>query len=181
MSGPSGSGKTTLVRRLLDDDPELVWSVSATTRPPRQGEQDGRDYRFLSRDAFERGIRAGDFAEVAESFGERYETPVVPLQKALAAGRVMVLDVDVQGARQIRKRFPDACLVFVMAPSEDELLRRLAGRGTEDDEARRKRTDRVRQEMSARDEYDRVVVNSEVEQALSELKAIVARLKGEMG
>ena len=181
VSGPSGSGKTTLVRRLLDDDPELVWSVSTTTRPPRRGEQDGRDYCFLGRDEFEQGIRAGDFAEYAESFGELYGTPVVPLENALSAGRVIVLDVDVQGARQIRKRFPDACLIFVMAPTQDELLRRLAGRGTEDDEARRKRTERVRQELSARDEYDHVVVNEDVQRALSELKTIVAHVKGSLG
>lgn len=177
VSGPSGSGKTTLVRRLLDEDPELIWSVSATTRSRRVGETDGRDYRFLTRQQFREGISAGRFAEHAESYGELYGTPTGPLSKALADGRVMVLDVDVQGARQIRKRFPDAFLVFVMAPSEEELLRRLAGRGTEDEDARKKRTERVRQEMSARDEYDRIIVNDDLTEALRELKEIVAHLK----
>ena len=181
VSGPSGSGKTTLVKRLLDEDPELIWSVSATTRSRRAGETDGRDYRFLTRQQFREGVEAGRFAEHAESYGELYGTPTGPLSKALVDGRVMVLDVDVQGARQIRKRFPDAFLVFVMAPSEEELLRRLAGRGTEDEEARKKRTERVRQEMSARCEYDRVIVNDDVERALEELKTIVVQLKGGCG
>ena len=177
VSGPSGSGKTTLVRRLLDEDPELVWSVSATTRSQRVGETDGRDYRFLTRQQFRKDVEAGRFAEHAESYGELYGTPTGPLSKALADGRVIVLDVDVQGARQIRKRFPSAFLVFVMAPSEEELLRRLAERGTEDEEARKKRTERVRQEMSARDEYDRVIVNDDLTEAVGELKEIVAHLK----
>ncbi len=177
VSGPSGSGKTTLVKRLLADDPELVWSVSATTRRPRPNERDGKDYHFLTRERFEQDVRNGEFAEHAESFGQLYGTPAGPLRQALADGRVMVLDIDVQGARQIKRSFPGAFLVFIMAPSEDELLRRLTGRGTEDAESQRRRLERVRQEVAARDEYDRVVVNDDVERALGELKDIVAALK----
>lgn len=180
VSGPSGSGKTTLVKRLLAEDPGLSWSVSATTRRARLGEVEGKDYHFLTREAFERGIRAGEFAEHAESFGELYGTPAEPLRQALAEGRVMLLDIDVQGARQIRRSFPDAYLVFVMAPSEEELLRRLTGRGTEDDASRRKRLERVREELAARGEYDRVVVNDDLERTLGELKGIVRELKGTM-
>jgi len=178
VSGPSGSGKTTLVKRLLAEDKELVWSVSATTRPPRPGEQDGKDYRFLSRADFENGIRGGDFAEHAQSFGQLYGTPAEPLRRALADGSVILLDIDVQGARQIKKSFPNAYLVFVMAPSEEELMRRLTGRGTEDEKSRRIRLDRVRQELAARDEYDRVVVNDDLDRAVDELKGIVRELRG---
>jgi guanylate kinase len=177
VSGASGTGKTTLVKRLLAQDAELVWSVSATTRRARPGEVDGKDYRFLSRADFERGLRAGEFAEHAESFGELYGTPAEPLRRALAEGRVILLDIDVQGARQIRRSFPDAFLVFAMAPSEEELLRRLTGRGTEDEASRKKRLQRVREELAARDEYDRVVVNDDLESAVAELKGIVAELK----
>ena len=178
VSGASGTGKTTLVKRLLAQDTELAWSVSATTRRPRPGEVDGKDYRFLSRAQFERGLQAGEFAEHAESFGEFYGTPAEPLRRALAEGRVILLDIDVQGARQIRRSFPDAFLVFAMAPSEEELLRRLTGRGTEDEASRKKRLQRVREELAARNEYDRVVVNDDVEKAVAELKGIVAELKG---
>ena len=178
VSGPSGSGKTTLVKRLLAEDSGLEWSVSATTRRARLGEEEGKDYHFLSRVEFDQGIERGEFAEHAESFGELYGTPAEALRRALEGGKVMLLDIDVQGARQIRRSFPGAYLVFVMAPSEEELLRRLTGRGTEDEESRGKRLERVREEMSARGDYDRVVVNGDVEEALAELKEIVAELKG---
>lgn len=177
VSGASGTGKTTLVKRLLAQDAELAWSVSATTRRPRPGEVDGKDYRFLSRAQFERGLQANEFAEHAESFGEFYGTPAEPLRRALAEGRVILLDIDVQGARQIRKSFPDAFLVFAMAPSEEELLRRLTGRGTEDEASRKRRLQRVREELAARNEYDRVVINDDIERAVAELKGIVAELK----
>jgi guanylate kinase len=178
VSGPSGSGNTTLVKRLLAEDPKLVWSVSATTRSPRPGEVDGKDYRFLSRADFEQGIRDGEFAEHAESFGQLYGTPAEPLRRALADGSVMLLDIDVQGARQIKRSFPGAYLVFVMAPSEEELLRRLTARGTEDEQSRKIRLDRVRQELAARNEYDTVVVNDDLDRAVAELKAIVSKLRG---
>jgi len=181
VSGPSGCGKTTLVKRLLEADAELVWSVSATTRQPREGEVEGRDYHFLSRAQFEQGIQESGFAEYAESFGELYGTPKAPLNEALTEGKVIVLDIDVQGARQIKRSFGEAFRVFVTAPSEEELLRRLENRGTEDAVGRKRRTERVRQEMAAQHEYDRVIVNDQVDRAFDELESIVAELKKSTG
>lgn len=176
ISGPSGAGKTTLVKRLLADK-DLVWSVSATTRSPRAGEENGKDYWFLTRQEFERRVGAGEFVEFAESFGNLYGTPAGPLRDAVEAGRVMVLDIDVQGARQVCRKFPAAVLVFVTAPSEEELLRRLEGRNTEDQATLSRRLARVREEMAARHEYDHVIVNEDLEEALGKLREIVAGLK----
>ena len=177
ISGPSGSGKTTLLRRLLEETPELVWSVSATTRAPRAGERDGRDYRFLTRDEFEARIRDGAFAEHAESYGNLYGTPAAPLLDALEAGRIVVLDVDVQGARQVVRKFPDAVLVFIRAPDIDTLVERLRRRSTESKEQFQARLERARAELDCADEYDHVIVNDDLEVALGELRDVVRKTK----
>ena len=177
ISGPSGSGKTTLLGRLLVETPELVWSVSATTRAPRAGERDGRDYRFLTRDEFEARIRDGAFAEHAESYGNLYGTPAAPLLEALEAGRIVVLDVDVQGARQVVRKFPDAVLVFIRAPDIDTLVERLRRRSTESKEQFQARLERARAELDCADEYDHVIVNDDLEVALGELRDVVRKTK----
>jgi len=151
--------------------------VSATTRAPRAGERDGRDYRFLTRDEFEARIRDGAFAEHAESYGNLYGTPAAPLLEALEAGRIVVLDVDVQGARQVVRKFPDAVLVFIRAPDIDTLVERLRRRSTESKEQFQARLERARAELDCADEYDHVIVNDDLEVALGELRDVVRKTK----
>jgi guanylate kinase len=181
ISGPSGAGKTTIVRRVLDEDPSLVWSVSATTRRPRAGEVDGRDYLFLTREEFERRLAAGFFAEHAESFGNLYGTPAGPLAEALKGGRVIVLDIDVAGARQIRAKFPEAALVFIRPPDFETLARRLTKRRSESEEQFRLRLERARSEVEAAGEYNETITNDKLETAVTELKGLIHRIKETRG
>jgi guanylate kinase len=181
ISGPSGSGKTTMVRRILSDDPTLMYSVSATTRPPRAGEVQGRDYWFLTREEFQRRIAAGEFAEHAESFGNLYGTPAGPMFDAIEKGRVFVLDIDVQGARQIRNKFPEAVLVFIRPPDAKTLERRLRKRKSETAEQLRLRLKRAEEELGCAGEYDYVIVNDGLEQAVSDLTCLIHRLKETQG
>jgi guanylate kinase len=174
LSGPSGSGKSTITRALATS-PEVWRSVSATTRPPRPGEVDGRDYQFLSAAAFERGIAAGEFVEHAQVFGQWYGTPRRPLEKALAAGRWAVLDIDVQGGRAIRRLFPEATLIFIVPPSREALEARLRGRGTESPEAVARRLAAAEREMQQGACYDHVVVNDQVDRAVAEVRDILRR------
>lgn len=177
VSGPSGSGKSTICRALAEA-PAVVLSVSATTRPPRPGEVDGRDYRFLTREAFLRGVEAGEFVEYAEVFGQFYGTPRAPLEAAVAAGRVVLLDIDVQGAMQVRRAFPEALLIFVVPPSREVLAARLEGRGTDAPEAVRHRLDAAEREMKQKDLYDHVVVNDVLEEAVAEIRDLIERVTG---
>ena len=181
ISGPSGAGKTTLVKRILTGDPELGWSVSVTTRPPRRGEVDGRDYWFLSREEFERRITADDLAEWTESFGDLYGTPAAPLRDALDAGRVYILDIDVQGARQIKRKFPEAVLIFIRSPDIDTLVERLRKRRSETDEQFKIRLERARTELDCADEYDHVMVNDDLETAVTELRDLIRQIKEKRG
>ncbi len=181
ISGPSGAGKTTLVKRILTGDPELGWSVSVTTRPPRRGEVDGRDYWFLSREEFERRIAADDLAEWTESFGDLYGTPAAPLRDALDAGRVYILDIDVQGARQIKRKFPEAVLIFIRSPDIDTLVERLRKRRSETDEQFKIRLERARTELDCADEYDHVMVNDDLETAVTELRDLIRQIKEKRG
>jgi len=181
ISGPSGSGKTTMVNRILEEDPELAYSVSATTRKPRQGEVDGRDYRFLTREEFQRRIDAGEFAEHAESFGNLYGTPAGPLREALESDRVILLDIDVQGARQIRRKFPESVLIFIRPPDIRTLMERLRKRHSETEEQFQARVKRAQAELDCADEYDCVVVNDRLERALSELRNLIGRTKERRG
>jgi len=179
VTGPSGSGKTTIVSRVLADDPTLEYSVSATTRAPRPGEVDGRDYRFLTRAEFERRVAAGEFAEWAESFGNLYGTPARPMREALERGKVFVLDIDVQGARQIRVKFPEARTVFIRPPSVEALRERLHARRTETPEQFEKRLKRAGEEIDAAREYHTVIVNDRLDDAIRELKDVIAHVKEE--
>ena len=165
VSGPSGAGKSTLIREALDAMPRLAYSVSATTRAPRPGEVDGEHYVFLSREDFERWVGEGKFLEWAEYSGNLYGTPEGRVEELLDEGRSVILEIELQGARQVREKRPDAVMVFVRAPSLEETRRRLTGRATETAEAMETRLATAVGEVAARDEFDVEVVNGEREQA----------------
>jgi len=184
LSGPSGSGKTTLARRVVAAAPEARFSVSATTRPPRPGERDGVDYHFWTEERFQEGLARGELLESAQVYGRyHYGTPRSFVERELAAGRDVLLDIDVQGGLQVKRRFPAARLVFILpgglahGPAAAEawkatLRRRLAARGTESPEEIERRLGFMEQELKEREQYDEVVVNDDLEQAVAELEAI---------
>lgn len=174
ISGPSGVGKGTVVGRLLDELPDAQVSTSVTTRRPRDGERDGVDYRFVTDDEFDRLIRDGALLEWAPYAGNRYGTPRAPVDEALEAGRDVLLEIEVEGALQVRDRRPDAVLVFLAPPSEEELERRLAGRGTEDADERRLRLATARAELEAAEMFDHRIVNDDLEDCVGEIVAILA-------
>ncbi len=174
IAAPSGTGKTSLARALVERDPKVVFSISATTRPPRVHETDGVDYEFVDEAEFDRMVAAGELVEWAEVHGHRYGTPERGIAAALARDEIVVLDIDIQGARQIRRAFPDAVLIFILPPSGAELVRRLRGRGSEGVEERQRRLHNARAELHAAGEFDYVVVNDDFEGALGALQAILA-------
>jgi guanylate kinase len=175
LSAPSGAGKTTISRKAVAEIPGLEMSVSATTRAPRPGERPGVDYHFLSREEFERRRDAGEFAEWARVHDHFYGTPKAPIENALASGRNMLLDIDVQGARQMKERYPEAVAVFVLPPSEEELARRLRGRGTDPEDVIRRRLERAKEEMKEHSRYDHEIVNRDVAESVRAFAEIVAR------
>jgi guanylate kinase len=174
ITGPSGVGKGTLIRGLMERLPRLELSVSATTRPPRPGERDGVDYHFLSSVEFEHHVQAGDFVEHADYAGRRYGTLRGELEQRVTAGAPVVLEIEVQGARQVRAAMPAAVQVFIAPPSLDALRTRLIGRGTDGSEEVERRLAVAEQELAARNEFAHVVVNDRLEDALDQLVAIVA-------
>jgi len=175
LSSPSGAGKSTLARRLMQWDPTLRFSVSATTRAPRPGEEDGREYYFKSRAEFETMVAAGDMLEHAEVFGNLYGSPKGPVEQAMAAGRDTLFDIDWQGGQQIRNSAlgRDVVSIFVLPPSIAELDRRLRGRGQDSEEVIAGRMAKSRDEISHWAEYDYVIVNRDVDQAFDELVTIL--------
>ena len=173
ITGPSGVGKATLIRTLRERLPELELSVSATTRAPRPGEQDGLDYHFLSDADFQRRVDAGDFVEHAVYSGRRYGTLRSELERRTAAGHPVVLEIETQGARQVRTTLPDAVQVFIAPPSLDALRTRLIGRGTDDDAEVAARLRVAEEELAAQGEFGHVVVNDRLEDAVAQLVAIV--------
>lgn len=173
LAAPSGAGKTTLARALVERNDDIVFSVSATTRPAREHERRGVDYHFVSETEFDRMTRAGELLEWAMVHDRRYGTPKASVREAIDAGRTVVLDIDFQGARQVRTSFPDAVLIYVLPPSAEELVRRLLRRGSEDDGERRRRLMTARIELAAVDEFDYVVINDNVETAVGAIEAIV--------
>jgi guanylate kinase len=173
ITGPSGVGKGTLIRELRSRFPELSLSTSATTRAPRPGEEDGVEYFFLDRDEFARRADAGEFVEHAVYSGNRYGTLRSELDRHLAAGESVVLEIEVQGARQIRAAMPEAVLLFIAPPEPAELRRRLEGRGADTDEAIAERLRTAELELDAQEEFQHVVVNDEIDRAIDELENIV--------
>ena len=173
LSSPSGGGKTTIARELLARRPDVGYSVSCTTRLPRPGETDGKDYYFLSRGEFEAARERGDFAEHAEVHGQMYGTLRREVERVLASGRHVLMDIDVQGALQFRRAFPPSVLVFVLPPSADVLLTRLKARKTESRAALVTRLRSALRELQALNEYEYVVVNDVLEQAVARVSAIV--------
>jgi guanylate kinase len=173
ITGPSGVGKGTLIRGLRERIPELELSVSATTRAPRPGERDGVDYHFLTDADFDARLRAGDFVEHASYSGHRYGTLRSELERRAATGVPVVLEIEVQGARQIRERMPEAVQVFIAPPSLDALRARLVGRGTDAPEDVEQRLRTAQEELRAEPEFGHVVVNDRLEDAVAELARIV--------
>lgn len=182
MSSASGAGKTTLSRRLLAEDEQVTMSVSTTTRPPRPGEVNGRDYTFVSKDQFDDMVKNEAFLEHAHVFDHDYGTPATPVEAALKAGRDVLFDIDWQGAQQLKQNAPkDMASIFILPPSVDELERRLRTRAQDSEEVIRRRMAGAANEISHWAEYDYVVINEDVETALAEIRAIVTaeRLKRE--
>lgn len=177
VSGPSGAGKGTVCRELLRRLPGLWYSVSATTRPPRPGERDGVDYYFISEEEFRRLREADALLEWAQVYGDYYGTPRAPVVERLAQGQDVLLEIDVQGARQVKARLPEAVTVFLLPPSYGELARRLAGRGTEDAAQMRRRLELASFEIERAKEYDYLVVNEEIAQATAKIEAIITAEK----
>jgi len=173
ITGPSGVGKGTLIRSLRERLPELALSVSATTRPPRPGEVHGVDYHFLSEADFQRRVDAGEFVERATYSGRRYGTLRSELEKRTSEGRPVVLEIEVQGARQVREAMPEALQVFIAPPSTEALRARLVGRGTDDPEQVEARLRTAERELEAQHEFGHVVVNDRLEDAVDELTRIV--------
>ena len=174
VASPSGAGKTTISRRALKEIGGLTASVSFTTRAPREGEIDGVDYHFVNDGEFDRRLRAGEMAEWARVFDSRYGTPRQPLDQAVASGGDILLDIDIQGVRQLRAAYPaDSVTIFVLPPGFRELEERLRGRGTEDEPAIERRLHRAREEARAYPEYDYLIVNADIEESISRLAAVV--------
>jgi guanylate kinase len=173
ITGPSGVGKGTLIRALRERMPELELAVSATTRDPRPGEQDGVDYHFLSDEEFERRAQAGEFVEHARYSGRRYGTLRSELERRAGQGRPVVLEIELQGARQVRQAMPAAVQVFIAPPSEEALRARLIGRGTDSSEQVQARLQTAREELQAQQEFPHVVVNDRLEAAAAELEDLV--------
>ncbi len=173
ISAPSGAGKTSLIRALRERDPSLALSVSHTTRTPRPGEADGVHYHFVSAEAFADLVSRGAFLEHAEVFGRRYGTAEAEVRGRLECGEDLILEIDWQGARQVRARFPEAITIFILPPDLAALEQRLRGRGQDGEEVIARRMREAREEISHHPEYDYLVVNDSFDQALAELQCIV--------
>lgn len=173
VSGPSGCGKGTVLGRLLKEDPNVFYSVSATTRAPRPGEVEGVHYFFLSKEQFEEKIKTGGMLEYANYVANYYGTPAQAVEDQRSLGHDVILEIEIQGAMQVKAKCPDAVMVFVSPPSMEELKRRLIDRKTESEEVVNNRLKTAEKEMKAISKYDYVVVNDEVENAVSSLKAIL--------
>lgn len=173
VSGPSGTGKGTVCGELLDSMPELAYSISATTRAPRAGEVDGKNYYFLTKERFEELISAGGFLEYANVYGNYYGTPLIKIQERLAEGNDILLEIDTQGALEVMKKCPDGLFIFLLPPSLGELERRIRGRGSETEESLKKRLGNAKAEIAIGEKYKYVVVNDTVKKAVARIKSII--------
>jgi len=177
ISGPSGAGKGTICRAVRQSDPSLRLSVSATTRSPRKGEVNGIDYFFLNEKEFREMIAGGQFLEWAEVYGNYYGTPVNYVRQELERGRDVILEIDIQGALQVKKKFPEAVLVFIAPPSKTELIARLSARGTDSAGEIAKRINCTAAELKLADRYDYIIVNDDLDRALNKVRAIITAEK----
>ena len=173
IAGPSGVGKGTIIKKLFERRENLYFSVSATTRAPRPGEMDGVDYHFISREQFQDWIGKNAFLEYAEFVGNLYGTPKKFVDEAMDSGKDVILDIEVQGAEQVHRQRPEVVRIFIAPPSWEELERRLVGRGTEDPEKVRRRLERSREDILLARYYDYLVINSDLDQAVEEIQAII--------
>ena len=173
LSGPSGVGKSTVLRRMMDGRDDMAFSVSATTRAPRPGEEEGKDYFFVTRERFDEMVERGELLEHAEFVGNCYGTPRSQVEQRLEAGITVVLDIEVQGAAQVKALMPEALTVFLAPPSLEALEQRLRGRGTETEEKIRSRLETARRELLLAPTYDFTVVNDDADRAASELAEIL--------
>ena len=173
LSAPSGCGKSTIVKGLLEKRDKLKFSVSATTRAPREGEVDGKDYFFISHDKFADMVENGEFLEHAQYVENRYGTPRGPVERELEAGNDVLLDIEIQGAFQVRSKCPEALMVFLLPPSFDELEKRLVLRGKDSAEVIKRRLEVARAECAEAGKYDYRIVNDEVERAVNEFNSII--------
>jgi guanylate kinase len=173
LSSPSGGGKTTIALRLLATRPDIGYSVSCTTRPPRPGEVDGKDYHFISVDKFKRGQATKKFAESAEVHGHLYGTLRAEVKRVLSSGRHVIMDIDVQGAKQFATAFPESVLIFILPPSSKVLVERLKARGTEDTKSLIRRFKSAKAELKAIDLYPYVIVNDEIDSAVTAVSSII--------
>jgi guanylate kinase len=173
LSSPSGGGKTTIAHKLLSRRKDLGYSVSCTTRPPREGEVNGRDYHFLAVEKFKRGQDAGEFAESAEVHGHLYGTLRAEVARVLSSGRHVIMDIDVQGAQQFSAAFPESVLIFILPPSADALIERLTARGTEDAKSLIRRFRSAKEELKSIDLYEYVVVNDRIDSAVAAISSII--------
>lgn len=174
IAGPTAVGKGTVVKQMLAEHPEFKVSVSATTRAPRPGERDGVDYYFWTQERFDEAIANHELLEWATVHGvNRYGTPRVAVAEALAEGRNVVLEIDIQGAKQVKAAMPEALTIFILPPSWDELVRRLSSRGTEDQEEQARRLETARIELAAADDFDETVINDEVAKCVREVVELI--------
>nr|WP_322640648.1 MULTISPECIES: guanylate kinase [unclassified Nostoc]MDZ7990086.1 guanylate kinase [Nostoc sp. DedVER02]MDZ8111826.1 guanylate kinase [Nostoc sp. DedVER01b] len=173
LTGPSGVGKGTLMRSLLKRHPELYFSVSATTRSPRPGEIDGKNYYFVSRTKFEQLVAEGEFLEWAEFAGNYYGTPREAVLNQIQSGKLVVLEIELEGARQIRASFPSALSIFILPPSFEELEKRIRSRAQDSEEAIARRLLRAKEEIQAADEFDIEIVNDDFETALNDIERVL--------
>jgi guanylate kinase len=173
LSSPSGGGKTTIAHMLLAMRPDVGYSVSCTTRPPRNGEADGRDYHFLTLEQFKRGQKSREFAESAEVHGHLYGTLRAEVERVLSSGKHVIMDIDVQGTKQFARAFPDSVLIFILPPSAQILVDRLKARGTEDTKSLIRRFKSAKAELKAIDLYQYVIVNAEIDSAVAAVSRII--------
>ena len=173
ISGASGTGKGTVCKKLLSALTNVHYSISATTRQPRQGEVDGREYYFISSDEFKQWIADGKFLEFAEVYGNFYGTPLTKIEERLSRGEDVLLEIDVQGALNVKRKCPDGVYIFLLPPSLDELKRRIEGRGTETPDSLKRRLKNAVAEIQVGREYDYVVVNDTVDEAVAQIEAIL--------